>query len=506
MKSYFMGIDIGTFESKGVLIDESFELVTSFAVKHELENPRANFYEHDAEKVWWNDFCEISKTLIKQSGVDNSRIRCVGASTLGGDCLPVDGACRPLRKAILYGIDSRAEKEIEYLNGYYGEECINAFLGRPFCSQDVAPKILWIKNNEPDVYKNTYKFLTGSSYITAKLTGKYVVDRFLGLSSFLPLYNKDGLVNGDYCRDFCLPEQLAECRNTADVVGQVTAAAASETGLAIGTPVITGTDDSGAEAISVGILQPGDTMIMLGSSLFLICVANKTVQDERIWSDVYIAPQTYSLLGGTNAAGTLTRWFRDNIYFDCLDEEAKTGVNAFELMLKELSSIPAGSDGLITLPYFAGERTPINDPHARGLVFGLKIRHTRHHLYKSALEAVGYSISQHLDIFKENGVELQNFVAVGGGSKNKPWLQMIADIIGYPVKTTKISIGASYGDALMAAIGAGFINSFSDLQDIIKPDMVFQPDLANHETYKQYRSIFDSLYQSTKDLMHKMPG
>jgi len=501
--TYYMGIDIGTYESKGVLIDQQYNLVASHAEKHGMENPQPNYFEHDAEQVWWHDFCQISRSLIEQTGIQPQEIACIGTSTLGADCLPVDENCRPLRKAILYGIDSRADREIAFMNDYYGADRINELFGRPLCSSDVAPKILWIKNNEPEIYNKTHKFLTATSYITAKLTGEYVIDKFL-INTFTPAYKPDGSIDEELCTLYCRPDQLATCRGTMDVVGKVNAKAAAESGLREGTPVITGTDDAGAEAISTGVFQPGDMMIMLGSSCYMIYCSDRLVVDQRLWHDSFIIPDTFSVSAGTNNAGTLTRWFRDNIFFEALDQQEKTGRNAYEAILDGLDVIPPGSDGLITLPYFAGERTPINDPLARGLIFGLALHHTRGHLYKSALEGVGYSIAQHLDILKEYNLPLNKVMAVGGGTKNKLWLQIIADISNQAIQTARVTIGAAYGDALLAAVAIGGCLGFAELGEKIKPAEVFQPDVQRHEIYKPYRKIFDQLYIRNQDLMHAL--
>ncbi len=251
---YYMGIDVGTYESKGVLIDESFQVIARKAVRHGLENPEPGFFEHDAEEVWWGDLCKVSQGLIAEIGVDPADIKCLGTSALGADCLAVDANCKPLRKAILYGIDSRASAEIELLNQSYGEEKIQEIWGRPLCSSDVAPKILWIKRNEPEVYEKTAKFLTATSYLTAKLTGNYVIDKFL-VNTFAPCYDKEGNIDPAGAEPFCRADQLAECRKTTEIVGTITPEASAATGLAVGTPVLTGTDDSGAEAISTGVLN-----------------------------------------------------------------------------------------------------------------------------------------------------------------------------------------------------------------------------------------------------------
>ena len=485
-KQYFLGIDIGTYESKGVIIDEECRVVAFHYEKHGMENPAPNHFEHDAAGIWWGDFCKISNALLAKSGVENKLIAAVGASTLGADLVPVDENCTPLRKAILYGIDARAKKEIEYLNSIYGLDRVLQFNGRPLCSNDIPPKMLWLKNNEPEIHRAAYKLITGSTYLTAKLTGRYKIDRFLGLGSFSPLYDPKTLMpDSEYLDMFCRADQLAEIGDTVDIAGGITAAAASQTGLMEGTPVIVGGDDSAAEAISTGVLEEGDLMLQFGSSLYLIGIAGRIVHDTRIWSSGFIIPGTYAVQGGTNAAGTLTRWYRDNIFFDALELEEKTGINAYQTMMEGINAIPIGSDGLITLPYIAGERTPINDPDAKGILCGLSISHTRGHLYRSALESIGYSVAQHLDIFRENGVEIKNVYAVGGGTKNKEWLQIIADICGCKILTGDVTIGAAFGDAAMAAIGTGHFSGFAQLRDYISPRDTFIPDMRNHIKYKK---------------------
>lgn len=499
--NYYMGIDVGTYETKGVLIDQGFQVIARKAVRHGLENPQPGFFEHDAEKVWWGDLCQVSKELIAESGVDPADIKCLGTSALGADCLVVDADCKPVRKAILYGIDSRAIEEIEQLNESYGEEKIHEIWGRPLCSSDVAPKILWIKNHEPEAYAKTAKFLTATSYLTAKLTGNYVIDKFL-VNTFAPCYDKAGRIDPKAAEPFCRADQLAECRNTTDIVGTITAQAAQATGLAIGTPVLTGTDDSGAEAISTGVFKPGDMMVQLGSSCYFIYCSDELVKDERLWHDSFIIPNTFSISGGTNTAGTLTRWFRDTLFFDKVAEEETTGVKAYQAMLEGVESVPPGSDGLVILPYFAGERTPINDSQAKGLVFGLRLDHTRAQLYKAALEGVAYSIAQHFDIIESLGKPLEKIMVVGGGTQNPLWLQIIADVSGRPVHVARETIGAAYGDALMAGLAGGEIDSLGALDGFIKPEKTFMPDPGKTKIYKQFRQIFEALYLQNKELMH----
>lgn len=505
-KAYFIGIDTGTNSSKGVLIDSEANIIAEHATEHAMTNPAPGHYEHDADKDWWGDFCVISNALIEKSGVAPAAVKSVGSSALGADCLPVDEKCRPLRKAILYGIDARAADEIAELTELYGQEQIKKWYGRPLCSSDVMPKILWIKHKEPEIYAKTHKFLTGSSFITAKLTSNYTVDRFLGLASFNPLYFNDGTPNPETCRPICRPDQLAEVKEANDIAGYVTESAAKETGLAAGTPVIVGTDDSGAEAISTGVVAPGKMMIQFGSSIYMILGTEKLIDDDRLWREDFIVPGLCDISAGTNTAGSLTKWYRNTIFQDAVIEEKNGGPDAYQTMIEGIAEIPPGSSGLITLPYFAGERTPINDPQAKGILFGLTLAHTRRHMYRSALEAVGYSVNQQLKIMMSHDVPINRIFAVGGGAKNDLWMQIVADIIGKEMSTPAVTVGASFGDALMAASGikyAGF-ESFASLTNFIKPGNTYIPNMENHALYKKYQAIYDDLYEAVKTLMHSI--
>ena len=335
----------------------------------------------------------------------------------------------------------------------YGEEQIRQWYGRPLCSSDVMPKILWIKNKEPDIYAKTHKFLTGSSFIAAKLTGNYVVDRFLGLASFNPLYFNDGTPNPETCLPICRPDQLAEVKEANDIAGYVTETASKETGLAVGTPVIVGTDDSGAEAISTGVVAPGKMMIQFGSSIYMILGQKNWLMMNAYGVKNLLYQDFVIYLPALMLQALLLNGIEIQVFPDALELEQNGGPDAYITMMQDLDKIPVGSDGLITLPYFAGERTPINDPLARGILFGLTLAHTRQHMYRSALESVAYSVNQQLKIMLEHDVPIDQIFAVGGGVKNDLWMQIVADVTGKEISTPAITVGASFGDALMAASG-----------------------------------------------------
>lgn len=501
MAKYFMGIDVGTYESKGVLVDENANVVAYHSCAHKMEVPQPGYAEHDADAVWWGDLCTLSRRLLATSQVDPKEICAVGCSAIAPCCLPVDRALRPLRKGILYGIDCRATEEISFLEQQYGAQEIFRRCGTPLTTQSAAAKILWLKNHEPEVYANTYKFLTSTSYMVAKLTGKFVIDHYTA-ATWVPIYDIEKL---DWCDEpelFCRREQLAACRWSDEIAGTVTEEAARATGLAVGTPVTTGTADASAEALSVGVLEPGDMMCMYGSSIFLIHVVPALTTDPRLWAGPYLFRDTYCVAAGMSCAGTLTRWFRDNLALDLVQISEANGSNLYENMINLAQDIPAGSDGLIVLPYFSGERTPINDPLAKGMIFGLNLRHTRGHIYKAILESIGYGIRQHFDIFAQKQMHTKKIMAVGGGTKNPVWLQAVSDICEKTQQLAAVELGACYGDALLASLAAGFYPDSRALAQKIRTVRDIAPNAQTAHVYRELCARYAALYQSTRQIMH----
>ncbi len=495
---YFLGIDIGTYESKGALVDERGNLVASDSVGHLMEAPLPGYAEHDAEGVWWHDFCTLSRSLIQEAGIQNTDITAVGCSTIAPCCLPVDENLELLRKAILYGIDVRCSEEIRDILAADNEDDIVASCGASVTSQSAAAKILWIRNHEPEVYGRTSKFITGTTYLVAKLTGSFVIDNYTA-STFVPIYDVKAC---DWKKDiaaFCKREQLADCRWTNETAGRVTRTAAEETGLAEGTLVTVGTADASAEAVSEGVTEPGDMMIMYGSSIFMINIVNRFVPDKRLWASPFLFKGTYTIAAGMSTAGTLTRWFRDQL---ARDLSLREGSNVYDALAKGIENIAPGSGGLVVLPYFSGERTPINDAQAKGMIFGLNLTHTREHLYQACLEGIGYGIGQHFEIFKELDVFPARIMAVGGGLKTRKWIQMVSDIIGCRQDYARVKIGAAYGDALLAMLAVGAIQTKQDLKALVQPEGWFTPDEGRCKAYLPYRVRYGQLYQATKEIMH----
>lgn len=501
---YLLGVDIGTYESKGVLTTLDGRVVSTQVRPHVLSIPRQGWAEHDADTVWWGEFCSITQELLRESGIQPGDVVAVGCSAIGPDLLPVDKECRPLRPAVLYGIDTRSTKEIAYLEGLLGRETVYRRCGTALSTQSVGPKILWLKNNEPENYRKAYKFVGGPTFLTAKLTGRFAIDHY-SCASHDPLYDPAaGAWAEDLCAPIVEPERLPEITWTTEVAGTVTRQAAAETGLLPGTPVITGTIDAAAEAVSVGVVGPGQMMLMYGTTLFMIEVLGRRVTDQRLWSAPYLFPGTHAMMAGMATTGALTRWFRDKLAPDLVAAQEAGGKNAYAALTEEAAGIPAGAEGLVVLPYFSGERTPINDPEARGVFFGLTLSHSRAHLYRAVLESVGFGIRHHLDVLEGIGARPETLVAVGGGTKSPLWLQAVSDICGQAQKVPAVTTGAAYGDAFLAGLGVGVFPSYQAINEWVRDVRLVEPSPAATAAYQPYYDLYLELYRRNRDLMHSL--
>lgn len=486
-----LGIDIGTFESKGVLVDGHGEIVASSSRPHKMIVPRAGWAEHRADEDWWGDFVAITRDLLAKPGVSPAEIACVAASAIGPCMLPVDGEGRPLMNGVLYGVDTRAAAEIDVLETEIGAERILRTCGNALTSQSVGPKILWLKRNRPEIFARTARVMGATSYLTWKLTGAFVIDHYTA-ANFSPLYDvntqdwTDALAPGIISR-----EKLPALRWSTEIAGQVTGAAAAETGLAPGTPVTVGTIDAAAEAVSVGVQRPGEMMMMYGSTIFIIQVTDRPVRDPRLWYAPWLWPEMHASMAGLATSGTLTHWFRDQI-------APGTG---FGDLVAEAEASPKGAKGLICLPYFSGERTPIHDPMAKGAFFGLNLTHTRGDLFRAVLEGIACGTAHVLETCREVGAAPARILAVGGGTHNAVWLQATSDLSGESQHVCKRTLGASYGDAFLAAVAVGRARP----EDILAWNPVLRSVTPEPvAAYARLYPLFKRLYASTRDIAHEL--
>lgn len=492
--SFYLGIDIGTFESKGVLVDGAGAVLAGATRPHGMLVPRPGFAEHRPKQDWWGDFCSISKRLIAESGVDPKKIRAVAASAIGPCMLPVDENGEALSNAALYGVDVRASAEIEELNAAIGPGNILGRCGNALTSQSVGPKILWLKKNRPDIFARAAKIVTSTTYLVHKLTSECVIDHY-SAANFSPLYVIDRQDWSDELSAGIIGlDRLPKLMWTTDIAGRVTARAARATGLGAGTPVIAGTIDAAAEALSVGVAAPGDMMVMYGSTIFIVQLSKRRIQDPRLWYAPWLFAGEHASMAGLATSGTLTRWFRDRFAQELKPDEA------FAVLAGEAQGSPPGARGLVMLPYFSGERTPIHDARARGLVFGLDLTHGRGDLYRALLEGIAFGTNHIFETYDEIGEPPKKLLAVGGGTRNPVWLQATSDISGRAQVVRERTVGACYGDAFLAALAVGDVRK----ADIGRWNPVARrigPRRQSRAVYeKQYR-VFKELYSRNRDLM-----
>ncbi|BBY16153.1 FGGY-family carbohydrate kinase [Mycolicibacterium litorale] len=483
-----LGIDIGTGSTKGVLVDAHGAVIASETIAHSMSLPRPGWAEADAEALWWREVCQISRALMAQVP---------GGGVVAGMCVSGVGPClvlcddqlRPLRPAILYGIDTRATAEIASLTAEFGESEILERAGTLLSSQAVGPKLEWVRRHEPDVFDRATGWYGSNSFIAAKLTGEYVIDHHTA-SQCDPLYATRRFDwNHDWAARICGHLPLPRLVWPSDVVGTVTSEAADQTGVPAGTPVSAGTIDAYSEAFSVGVRQPGDQMLMYGSTMFLVQVIDEYHSDPTLWTTTGVEHGTLALAAGTSTAGSLIGWL-----------QATTGGASFDELTEEASAVPPGSEGLLMLPYLAGERTPVFDPLARGVVAGLTLRHGRGHLFRAAYEGISFGIRQILERFDDAHSAIRT-VAVGGGLRSPVWAQALSDITGRPQLVPEQAIGASYGDALLAAIGTGLVAPSTDWTRMSRE---IQPDPRRRALYDDLYDTWCGLYPATREQVHRL--
>lgn len=504
-KKYLLGVDVGTSATKGTLTDLCGNVLSVASREHEIISPAPGFAEHDPIGEWLEDFTSICHDLLNQIHGSAEEIACIGISTIMAAVTIVDEQCKPLRNAILYGIDTRCTQQVKKLNEDIGVSTWRKRYGTECTIEHFGPKLLWIKENEPELFAKAKHVTFASGFLTARLTGNFYVDRY-SASSALPMFDPQKQDwDDDMCKYVCPKEMLPHVANsTYSIIGRVTRKASVETGLCEGTPVICGTTDAGAEAVSVGVVNPGDTMLMYGSTAFYSHVTDKSVTDSSLWGTGFTIDNRYAYTGGMATTGSLTKWIKNQLAKDLVIKERNAGIDAYQELFQEAESIPPGSNGLIVLPYFQGERMPIMDPFAKGVFFGLNLSHTRGHLVHAALEGVGFGIDQNLALLRKAGFCIDTVTAVGGGTKCKLWLQIVSDICDITQQVPKITIGASYGDALLAGLAVGSIRSPDDIKKLVTTHYIVSPRNENKETYMHLKTIYRELYERNKDIMHEL--
>ena len=498
-KEFLLGVDIGTSSTKGVLIGSDGKPVAEASVEHDIKIIKSGWVEQDPEVCYWGDFKTVVRQLLIRSQISPSNIAGVGISGLTPDLVPIDKDGRVVRPAIIY-MDRRAWKECEDLERRIGFKSIVERTGNINDPYYAGYKLIWYLKNEPDNYRKTWKVLDASKYVVFKLTGVPSIDRST-VMLYSPYYDVrderwsdeiSSMVGGGV-------DKLPNICETQSIIGSITPLAAKETGLEEGTIVVSPGPDAILSAYSVGMVHSGDSCFMYGTTGCWFVVVDKPLFDPRLINTYHVVPGNYIVVGGMIATGGLIRWFRDKFGHLEKDLSELMGATAYQLLDREAERVNPGSDGLIVLPYFMGERTPIWDVNARGMIFGLTLNHSRAHVYRALLEAGGYGLRHHMEIARSLGISVEEMLAVNGGARSKLWRQIISDITGVSQEYVKEALGAPFGDAFIAGVGAKLFKRIEDIKNYVNVGERTEPNSENHKTYSQMYRIYLNLYEHTRE-------
>ncbi|ABL82815.1 MULTISPECIES: FGGY-family carbohydrate kinase [unclassified Nocardioides] len=484
----FIGIDIGTFETKGVLVDADGEVLALARRRHGISTPRPGHVEHHPETDWWADLAAVASELMKHPRARD--LQAAAVSAIGPCVVAVDDDLSPVRPAILYGVDTRATAQIEDLTDRLGAAEIFRRCGNPLTSQSAGPKIAWIRDQEPQAWARARWFMTSQTWLVAKLTGAVVMDHATA-GYFHPLYDlREAQWNLAGCEDVVTSDRLPRLEWTTTIAGTVHERASAETGLPVGTPVIVGTTDAPAEAVAAGVVSEGSLMAMYGSSGYFIRVGSSPITHPDLWSAPYVFQDRYVLAAGTAATGTATRWISDVLGITD-DEDSVT----FGRLLELAEGSPPGARGVLALPHLSGERTPFQDPDSRAAVVGLGLEHTRSDIARAVLEGAGHAVAEAILTYLRAGVPIDRVVAIGGATKNRIITGTVSTVTGLRQQIAD-SPGAAYGDAFLAALAVGGVPDLSAGAGWWSSTGTVEPDAGHAAQLRSDHEAFVALYRT----------
>lgn len=443
---YFLGIDASTTATKALLIDADGAVVGVAAAEYGYATPRPLWSEQDPA-LWWDGAAQSVRALLQQTGVDAGEIAAVGLTGQMHGLVLLDAHGAVLRPAILWN-DQRTQAQCDEIHRRVGRERFIQITGNVALPGFTAPKILWVREHEPDVFARTAHVLLPKDYVRLRLTGEFAMDVADGAGTVLmDLRRRDW--SDDVLRALDLPRAwLPQLFEGPQVTGRITAAAAVATGLRVGTPVVAGGGDQAAQAVGVGAIEEGIVALTLGTSGVVFAAADAPFVEPagRLHAFCHAAPGKWHLMGVMLSAAGSLRWHRDTF---------APGVS-YDALLAPAAAVAPGSDGLLFLPYLTGERTPHPDPLARGAFVGLTVRHGMAHCTRAVLEGVAYGLRDSFELMQAAGLGSIRQVRVsGGGAKSALWRQILADVFGCELATVNTVEGAAFGAALLAAVGAG---------------------------------------------------
>ena len=496
---YLLGIDIGTSGTKTVLFDRGGNPISSSTVEYPLYQPEIGWAEQDPQD-WWNAVCITINQVIKDSNINPESISGIGLSGQMHGLVMLDGDGNVLRKSIIW-CDQRTAKECVEITEKVGEKRLIDITANPALTGFTASKILWVRNNEPEIYEKCRKILLPKDYIRYMLTGEFATE-VSDASGMQLLDIKNRCWSKEVLNALDIPiEYLGDVHESIVVSGKVHKKAAEVTGLKEDTPVVGGAGDQAAGAIGNGIIKSGQISSTIGTSGVVFAHLDEPIIDEkgRVHTFCHAVPGAWHMMGVTQGAGLSLKWFRDNFCNNEIEVAKGMGIDPYVLMTKEAEKVPAGSRGVIYLPYLMGERTPHLNPKAKGVFFGLSAAHTKNEMLRAVIEGVSYSLLDCMEIIKDTGMNPTNVMVSGGGGKSELWRQILADMFNCKVSTNKSSEGPALGVALLAGVGTGVYKDIDEACSIaISENSVQFPKEENSLLYKRYYEIYKKIYDDLK--------
>lgn len=503
--SYILAHDLGTTGDKASLYDANGQALASSFVGYGVEYPHPAWAEQNPLD-WWQAVCTATHTLLVQAHILPQQVACISFSGQMMACVAVDRQARPLRSAIIWA-DMRSVAEAQILVDTIGADETYRITGHRASPSYSGPKILWVRNHQPEIYQQSYKFLHAKDFIVASLTGKFVTD--VSDASGMNLFDLQTRTWSPQILDALQlnPAQLPEIHASAEVVGEVLPGVAEEVGLAPGTPVVIGAGDGQCATVGAGVVREGSAYNYIGSSSWIGVTARVPFLDplQRTFTFAHMIPERYTPIGTVQSAGGSYQWARDVI---CQAETLCAGqlrVSPYSLMDLQAEQSPPGANNLLYFPYLIGERSPYWNPKARGVFFGLTVKHTHADLLRAVLEGVTFSLRLTLDALIEQGAQIQAMRAIGGGARGRIWREIMADIYGMPVqRPALLEEATSLGAAIAGGVGVGMYPDFSVAEAFTPIVDTIYPNPHNRETYEQLFAIYKEAYPAFVPLYDRL--
>ncbi len=499
-----LGIDIGTSSVKGVVCDVSGQIIMQANREHDLQAPHPGWAE-ESPADWWRNVVAVIRDCLADPRVTPNRIAAVGATGMVPTVILLDENGAPLRPSIQQN-DARATEEIDALNAALGPQTLFKMTGAALSQQSVSPKLRWLQQHEPETWART-RYVAGSySYIAARLTGVVTTEINWALESGLYDLTTEQWAPKLLASAHVPAERLPPIHRPADVIGAVTQRAAEQTGLIAGTPVVAGTADHVGAALAAGICAEGDLLIKYGSAGDILYSTEARVRDPRLYIDYHDVPGMYLLNGCMASSGSLVKWYARQFCSEDAQAASTTDQSIYAYLDAQAATLPAGSEGVVVLPYFLGEKTPVLDPHARGVIFGLTLFHSRYHVYRAVLEAVAFGFRHHLEVLEENKCRVKRVVAGGSGARSRLWRQITADVLDRPIASLAQHPGAALAAAFVAGMGVGAFDDWDEIERFVTVEEIVEPNPAHRTVYDETYAIYRELYDRLKHTFRRIPA